>query len=709
MCKRGGRRLRLKEFFLTEDAPTQLPSRPKFYKKKPWTPPEGRDKSLDAYCDTLTTLVSGYIPPPLKKCNLNKDNRRALSELRELVKSRSIRISVADKGGSTVVQDVADYEAEALRQLNNPIHYKSLTYDPTVPIAKQSNDFVEELKNKTLIDDNCHRWALLDLDQVRTSVFYHLPKVHKDPLKPPGRPIVSGCNGPTEKLSKLVEHWLQPLVQQLQSNIKDTTHFLQIVEGWKTCYSPLPPEALLVTIDVVGLYTNIPHPEVALSLTDSLATNRHLVPEAPPTALFLKIIDHILKNNVFQFDGKFFQQIFGTAMGTPMAPTIANIFMGWMETNILNQCPWIIDLDMWRRYIDDIITLWFHGEEELHRFMAWLNQQHPSIQFTYNFGRKNIAYLDVSISISNEGLITTDLHVKPTDAAMILPFHSCHPRHCTRSIPYSQCLRLRRICSEESFFRARCEELKDKLTKRGYPSRLLEAAVLKVSGYSRASVLQYQRTDEPKNSRVPFVIRHNPSNPPLSRWLKQFLPVLHSSARMRKVVTEPPIVGERNCLNLRATLMPSALPPTTTSTASMLGGGCHPCSGCVLCKTHLQDTNTFCSVVTGRSYFIRDNVTCISTNVIYLIDCAQCHSTQYVGETGLTVRRRFYGHTYAIRKGLDTLVARHFVSPGHSLADMRCTVIEQVKATDAAVRKLREKFWRHKLHTNFPDGLNVLD
>ena len=155
--------------------------------------------------------------------------------------------------------------------------------------------------------------------------------------------------------------------------------------------------------------------------------------------------------------------------------------------------------------------------------------------------------------------------------------------------------------------------------------------------------------------------------------------------------------------------MPSALPPTTTSTASMLGGGCHPCSGCVLCKTHLQDTNTFCSVVTGRSYFIRDNVTCISTNVIYLIDCAQCHSTQYVGETGLTVRRRFYGHTYAIRKGLDTLVARHFVSPGHSLADMRCTVIEQVKATDAAVRKLREKFWRHKLHTNFPDGLNVLD
>jgi tripartite motif-containing protein 2/3 len=123
----------------------------------------------------------------------------------------------------------------------------------------------------------------------------------------------------------------------------------------------------------------------------------------------------------------------------------------------------------------------------------------------------------------------------------------------------------------------------------------------------------------------------------------------------------------------------------------------------------MQATDSFRSVVTGQSYNIRDKVTCLSTNVIYLIDCAHCHGTQYVGETGLTVRKRFYGHTYAIRKGLDTLVAKHFRSPGHSLTDMRCTVIEQVKAAGAAVRKQREKFWRHKLHTNYPEGLNVFD
>jgi hypothetical protein len=217
---------------------------------------------------------------------------------------------------------------------------------------------------------------------------------------------------------------------------------------------------------------------------------------------------------------------------------------------------------------------------------------------------------------------------------------------------------------------------------------LLETAVQKVSGYTRASTLEYKQSKQ-KTNRVPFVITHNPANPPLSMWLKQFLPVMHTSARMRKAVPQPPIVGERNCRNLRNMLMPSALPDPAAVHGSDVG--CHPCGDCVLCTTHMQATGTFSSVVTGQTYTIRDSVTCLSSNVIYLIDCALCHATQYVGETGMTVRKRFYGHTYTIRKGLDTLVAKHFRSPGHSLSNMRCTVIEQVKVNDADVRKQRER------------------
>jgi hypothetical protein len=55
------------------------------------------------------------------------------------------------------------------------------------------------------------------------------------------------------------------------------------------------------------------------------------------------------------------------------------------------------------------------------------------------------------------------------------------------------------------------------------------------------------------------------------------------------------------------------------------------------------------------------------------------------------------------------MVAKHFNEDGHTINDMRCTAIEQINLPNASIRKRREKFWRHQLQTNFPDGLNVFD
>ena len=148
--------------------------------------------------------------------------------------------------------------------------------NPTTDIANKSSDFVEHLKANSLIDKNCYRGALLQPEKTKISVFYHLPKVHKNKHNPPGRPIISGCGGPTEKLSKLVDHWLQPLVPDQPSYVKDSTHFLQLVEQWNDSCSPLPQEALIVSIDVAGLYTDIPHQEVVMSVTDIYPTKKYL-------------------------------------------------------------------------------------------------------------------------------------------------------------------------------------------------------------------------------------------------------------------------------------------------------------------------------------------------------------------------------------------------------------------------------------------------
>ena len=98
--------------------------------------------------------------------------------------------------------------------------------------------------------------------------FYILPKIHKQGN--PGRPTVSSNSHPTERISQFVDYHLKPLVQTTQSFIKDTTHFLNKLEQ----LGQLPQNALLVTLDVSSLYTNIPHnelPPADISLTHATA------------------------------------------------------------------------------------------------------------------------------------------------------------------------------------------------------------------------------------------------------------------------------------------------------------------------------------------------------------------------------------------------------------------------------------------------------
>ena len=111
---------------------------------------------------------------------------------------------------------------------------------------------------------------ILDLVEVpRTPLFYMNPKIHKP--NTPGRPIISGCDSPTEKLSIYIDHFLKPLVPLIPSYIKDTTHFLNTLFAIPTT---LPPNTILATLDVTSLYTNIPHAEGIASATEALY-NKH--------------------------------------------------------------------------------------------------------------------------------------------------------------------------------------------------------------------------------------------------------------------------------------------------------------------------------------------------------------------------------------------------------------------------------------------------
>ena len=98
------------------------------------------------------------------------------------------------------------------------------------------------------------KWLSLTPNPPRIPQFYTLTKIHKP--NPLGRPIISGCEGPTERLSSFVDRLLQPIAKTQKSYLKDTTDFINFIERTK-----VPEQTIIVSMDVTSLYKKL---EIAL-------------------------------------------------------------------------------------------------------------------------------------------------------------------------------------------------------------------------------------------------------------------------------------------------------------------------------------------------------------------------------------------------------------------------------------------------------------
>ena len=100
-------------------------------------------------------------------------------------------------------------------------------------------------------------------------------------------------------------------------------------------------------------------------------------------------------------------------------------------------------------------------------------------------------------------MLCTSVHYKPTDSHSYLLYSSSHPSHVKNSIPYSQFLRLRRLCSDDSDFSSKSEEMCQFFEKRGYPVSVVKAGHHRAQQFDRQSSLQTSQKD--KNDRIPLI------------------------------------------------------------------------------------------------------------------------------------------------------------------------------------------------------------
>ena len=223
-------------------------------------------------------------------------------------------------------------------------------------------------------------------------------------------------------------------------------------------------------MDVTSLYTNIPQEE-GIEIVCRTYETFHGNELPIPTHFLREMLRLILKENSFHFNGKNSKlQTHGTAMGTKMAVSFANIFMA----DIINQSP--NKPLIWKRYTDDIFSLWNTNKEAIHNFTKLANSFHPTIKFTAEISDTEIKFLDTCVykgdRFKKHSILDVRTHFKPTETFQYTHFDSCHPPGVRKGFIKGEALRLLRTNSSKAKFDEHIALFKQRLQHRGYPDNL---------------------------------------------------------------------------------------------------------------------------------------------------------------------------------------------------------------------------------------------
>ena len=324
----------------------------------------------------------------------------------------------------------------------------------------------------------------------------------------------------------------------------------------------------------------------------------------------LEKVKFILENNSLNFNNEYFNQIKGTAMKTIFAPTYANLTMEFFELTFYDLCRDKFGENLgnfifknWSRFLDDCKTLLEENKMNSNDLLSILNSINPSIQFTMEYSKDAIPFLDILIKCNNDGLIFwMDIYYKPTDTHRCLPFSSNHPNHCKKNIPFALARRICTIVENTEAKMKHLEKLKINVSKYQYPKQLTEFGINKALSIPLRE-LRTPKTISNDNS-LPFITTYNPNSPNVYDTLRfstfENLRVIKSKRQvpnLKKILTKAEFsqkqVGVFKCPDKRSECCTSLL---------------------------LGNSYTFKNV--DKTFNLKTHFSCDSSNLLYIVICS---------------------------------------------------------------------------------------
>ena len=281
--------------------------------------------------------------------NITKEQ---LDILKSLSKRDDIVIQKADKGNSVVILNKRDYMKKMKEMLCDPSIFRKIdfTFGKELNVLLQQEDrltsFLKSIKKHISLD----LYKSLYPQGSQPGIMYGLSKIHKPLVDgfPKLRPILSALNTSTYKWAK----FFVPLLKDLTYNdftIKDSFEFAKNITEQDS-------KLFMASLDIESLFTNVPLDETISICINELFKDNAEICGISKCKMF-EMLSLTTKESIILFDNYFYSQLEGVSMGSPLGPTFANVFLCHHEKQWLDACPKHFKPVYYKRYVDDIITL----------------------------------------------------------------------------------------------------------------------------------------------------------------------------------------------------------------------------------------------------------------------------------------------------------------------------------------------------------------
>ena len=622
--------------------------------------PNHDDNRIPEFNRKLSNLVEAT-EMPKRKSNLTHREVEGLKWCKEMMRSRTLYITRADKGGSIYLFNSSTVDQLILDQLNNPDKFTPLPNDPRKSIRSELNSLLDSLiavegsaftlKDRLLITGKTEKGGQSHHPD------YVLAKPHTYPLFkghklspsdfdckviPPTRMVTASVNGPVYRLGSFLDGILRPVSLKVCQDelVTDTTHFLQELETLEGKGLMGEEGMMLATLDVDALYPNIRR-DLALEAIEDALRDYTLYPEETILGI-LRLVQFCLSNSVVHYRGGWFRSDDGVPTGGPESGSIANIYVKWILDKVLLVNPRISQLNLIvtrRRFLDDLFILWLGTVIQFELFKTTLNEIGRALSFTLKGEAGNtVNFLDVTISNELGGLSTT-MFVKPTDSARYLHRRSDHSLHMFKAIPFSQFRRAVVICTGTTQRDQCLEIMMKKFIDSGYKPQELITAKERALALDRAFILSSHKQKIPETKTMApltYIINHDPH---MASTLKSF--IKDNSVQLKSLIGDIRIIiAERKNPNTASLLFgkssfSNVLVPLKDHQRCD-GRGCKSCK--VVTLPHKISVN-------GTTVNLDFTLNCKSECCVYLAVCKHCDPIQfYFGQTSCPFHMRNNGH-----------------------------------------------------------------